>query len=135
MSTVSSRVAAAAAAGAALLPGGQALAHGFAGDRFFPATIQTDDPFVADEATAGTLTKNPTDPTGGQSYSYEFDIREFHRWRIVNPQDIHPKLEQEARDAEKQAQAAKEAAARFRRLWIEKTDKTWRKPRRLFGLK
>jgi hypothetical protein len=25
-----------------------ALAHGFAGDRFFPATILTDDPFVAD---------------------------------------------------------------------------------------
>jgi hypothetical protein len=26
-----------------------ALAHGFAGERFFPATILTDDPFVADE--------------------------------------------------------------------------------------
>jgi hypothetical protein len=26
----------------------QAEAHGFAGQRFFPATIQTDDPFVAD---------------------------------------------------------------------------------------
>ena len=26
-----------------------ALAHGFAGQRFFPATILTDDPFVADE--------------------------------------------------------------------------------------
>src|SRR5258708_37273699 len=24
-------------------------AHGFAGERFFPATISTDDPFVADE--------------------------------------------------------------------------------------
>jgi hypothetical protein len=33
---------------AALLPG-HATAHGFAGDRFFPATITVDDPFVADE--------------------------------------------------------------------------------------
>ena len=73
MSSPSSRVVA-AVAGAALLPSGHALAHGFAGDRFFPATIQTDDPFVADEATAGTLTKNPDNPAGGQSYSYEFDI-------------------------------------------------------------
>jgi hypothetical protein len=28
---------------------GNALAHGFAGKRFFPATLATDDPFVADE--------------------------------------------------------------------------------------
>ena len=28
---------------------GHALAHGFAGKRFFPATLATDDPFVADE--------------------------------------------------------------------------------------
>ncbi|HUZ72359.1 MAG TPA: hypothetical protein VMU87_05190 [Stellaceae bacterium] len=52
----------------------QAQAHGFAGDRFFPATIQTDDPFVADEMSLPTLTKNPTDATGGQSYSVETDI-------------------------------------------------------------
>lgn len=32
----------------ALVPG-NASAHGFAGDRFFPATIAVDDPFVADE--------------------------------------------------------------------------------------
>lgn len=51
-----------------------AAAHGFAGDRFFPATLQTDDPFTADEGTLGTVTKNPDDPTGGESYSYEFDI-------------------------------------------------------------
>jgi hypothetical protein len=52
----------------------RAAAHGFAGDRFFPATLQTDDPFVADEASLPTLTKNPADPTGGQSYSVEADI-------------------------------------------------------------
>ena len=51
-----------------------ALAHGFAGDRFFPATLQTDDPFVADEASLPTLTENPSDPTGGQSYAVEADI-------------------------------------------------------------
>jgi hypothetical protein len=51
-----------------------AFAHGFAGDRFFPATLQTDDPFVADEMSLPTLTKNPSDPTGLQSYSVEADI-------------------------------------------------------------
>ena len=53
---------------------GQASAHGFAGDRFFPATLQTDDPFVADEMSLPTVIKNPTDPTGGQSYSVGIDI-------------------------------------------------------------
>jgi hypothetical protein len=51
-----------------------AFAHGFAGDRFFPATLQTDDPFVADEMSLPTLTRNPDDPSGGQSYSVETDI-------------------------------------------------------------
>ena len=32
-----------------ILPAAGALAHGFAGSRFFPATITIDDPFVADE--------------------------------------------------------------------------------------
>src|SRR5215475_8605234 len=32
-----------------LLPYQNVQAHGFAGDRFFPATIVVDDPFVADE--------------------------------------------------------------------------------------
>jgi hypothetical protein len=63
----------AGAAAGALLPHA-ARAHGFAGDRFFPATIQTDDPFVADEGSLPSLTKNPTDPSGTQSYSVEADI-------------------------------------------------------------
>jgi hypothetical protein len=33
-----------------------ALAHGFAGDRFFPATISTDDPFAASEMSLPTAT-------------------------------------------------------------------------------
>src|SRR5712692_11428617 len=57
-----------------LLSASQAFAHGFAGKRFFPATLQTDDPFVADELSLPTLTKNPADPSGGQSYSIETDI-------------------------------------------------------------
>ena len=32
-----------------------ALAHGFAGKRFFPATLATDDPFVADELSLPTI--------------------------------------------------------------------------------
>jgi hypothetical protein len=33
----------------------EALAHGFAGKRFFPATLATDDPFVADELSLPTI--------------------------------------------------------------------------------
>jgi hypothetical protein len=33
------------------------LAHGFAGQRFFPATLATDDPFVADELSLPTLAR------------------------------------------------------------------------------
>jgi len=47
-----------------------ALAHGFAGDRFFPATILTDDPFVASEMSLPTFTLDPTANDG----SREFDI-------------------------------------------------------------
>ena len=66
--------AAALACGCAVPLGQSAFGHGFAGDRFFPATLQTDDPFVADEASLLTVTKNPDDPTGGQSYNLEADI-------------------------------------------------------------
>ena len=37
--------------------GGDALAHGFAGKRFFPATLATDDPFVADELSFPTYSR------------------------------------------------------------------------------
>jgi hypothetical protein len=42
-----------------------ALAHGFAGARFFPATITIDDPFVADELSLPTVAhqKTGTDPS------------------------------------------------------------------------
>jgi hypothetical protein len=63
-----------AAAAAALVPCADAVAHGFAGDRFFPATILTDDPFVADEASLPTLTRNPTAADGTQEYDVGFDL-------------------------------------------------------------
>ena len=49
---------------------GAATAHGILGDRFFPPTIATDDPFAVDELALPTLsyTKN-----GGSPSSHEFD--------------------------------------------------------------
>src|SRR3977135_1903389 len=43
------------AAGVFLCCATAATAHGFAGPRFFPATIATDDPFVADELALPTI--------------------------------------------------------------------------------
>jgi hypothetical protein len=51
-----------------------ANAHGFAGDRFFPATILTDDPFVADEMSLPTLTYTPADTDGTHEWDLDFDI-------------------------------------------------------------
>jgi hypothetical protein len=49
-----------------------ALAHGFAGDRFFPATILTDDPFIADEMSLPTFTRPP--PAADGSHEYDLDV-------------------------------------------------------------
>src|ERR1700760_2912743 len=48
-----------------------ALSHGFAGDRFFPATLTTDDPFAASELSLPTFTeiRQP-----GQPPFKDFDI-------------------------------------------------------------
>src|ERR1700688_706 len=62
---------------AAVLLAGQpepADAHGFAGDRFFPATILTDDPFVADEMSLPTFTRPPTGADGSHAYNFDADI-------------------------------------------------------------
>src|SRR5262249_38732324 len=64
------RHAAVIAAAFFLAENSSALAHGFAGDRFFPATILTDDPFVANELSLPTVTLNPTSADD----SREFDI-------------------------------------------------------------
>ena len=73
MNRVSSGVATVTVMGA-LLPSAGAFAHGFAGDRFFPATILTDDPFVADEMSLPTITRNPTSSDGSQETDIDVDI-------------------------------------------------------------
>jgi hypothetical protein len=69
-----------AAAAAGLLCGiiqpRAAMAHGFEGDRFFPPTIQTDDPFATDELSLPTiqLFQDPGVPrTREVDYGAEFD--------------------------------------------------------------
>jgi hypothetical protein len=59
------RVRLALATALTILPTAGALAHGFAGSRFFPATITIDDPFVADELSLPTVSnvKTGTDPS------------------------------------------------------------------------
>src|SRR6266446_1235467 len=51
-----------------------AVAHGFAGQRFFPATILTDDPFVADEMSLPTITRPPTGADGAQEIGIDVDL-------------------------------------------------------------
>src|ERR1700683_5268985 len=63
-----------AALAAALTVPSLVHAHGFVGDRFFPATILTDDPFVADEMSLPTFTRDPTGPDGAQTLDFDFDI-------------------------------------------------------------
>lgn len=48
-------------------------AHGFAGKRFFPATLVTDDPFVADEMSLPTFSTIVT-PEGGGTRESEFSM-------------------------------------------------------------
>jgi hypothetical protein len=63
--TCGSRVRLALATALTISQAGSALAHGFAGSRFFPATITIDDPFVADELSLPTVSnqKTGTDPS------------------------------------------------------------------------
>ena len=65
-----------------------AQAHGVAGDRFFPATILTDDPFAADELALPTIAAGGD----GQEYSFEWSKTIFRNVSIsfgggyANPQ-------------------------------------------------
>ena len=65
--------AAVAAAVILLSANSAALAHGLAGERFFPATILTDDPFVADEISLPQVTHTPPTPDGAQQTDIEID--------------------------------------------------------------
>ena len=51
-----------------------AAGHGFAGQRFFPATILTDDPFVADEVSLPTITRQPTGLDRSQELGIDIDL-------------------------------------------------------------
>src|SRR6185437_16678849 len=57
---------------------GIAHAHGFAGKRFFPATLATDDPFVADELSLPTIQwqRFPAgdDGPGGSETDFSIDV-------------------------------------------------------------
>jgi hypothetical protein len=58
------------------VPVDQAFGHGFAGKRFFPATLATDDPFVADELSLPTIASRRTvDDTVEQSASIDVSKR------------------------------------------------------------
>jgi hypothetical protein len=91
---------AAALAASACLAAGTAAAHGVAGKRFFPATLATDDPFVADELslpTISTLRQNPSDENPSATRETEFSSEFSKRitpnlglsldggWRVVAP--------------------------------------------------
>lgn len=52
---------------------GNAFAHGFAGKRFFPATLATDDPFVADELSLPTVSRRKTGASGEEPATLETD--------------------------------------------------------------
>ena len=69
----------AGAAGFSLFASDNAWAHGFAGARFFPATIVTDDPFVADELALPTIGVSK-DEADVRTTSYSGDIAK----RITN---------------------------------------------------
>ena len=63
-------------AAAMIMFSGAALAHGFAGARFFPATLITDDPFVADEWSFPTLSWfRDEDDAGNSTASIDFAKR------------------------------------------------------------
>jgi len=88
-------LAAACTAISALLPPPFAHAHGFAGQRFFPATLLTDDPFVADEISLPSVTFNPPGPDGSKQIDLDVDLAKTlwpnvgiqigHTWSHLKP--------------------------------------------------
>jgi hypothetical protein len=60
---------------AAIVAPNSARAHGFEGDRFFPPTIQTDDPFATDEFSVTYQSFNdPASPGDGTPKTREMDV-------------------------------------------------------------
>jgi hypothetical protein len=62
------------AAGLLLGAAGRASAHGFAGKRFFPATLATEDPFVADELSFPTVSTFREPASGDEPSTRETEI-------------------------------------------------------------
>ncbi len=63
----------------------RAYGHGFAGPRFFPATLSTDDPFVADELSLPTVSSIVTPDDGGTrdtEISSDIALRITPNWDI-----------------------------------------------------
>jgi hypothetical protein len=68
-----------------LLGTGWTYGHGFAGARFFPATLSTDDPFVADELSLPTVSSIVTPDDGGTrdtEISSDIALRITPKWDI-----------------------------------------------------
>jgi hypothetical protein len=76
----------------------RAHGHGFAGARFFPATLSTDDPFVADELSLPTVSTIRTPEDGGtretdisvdisKRITPEFAIEIGDAFTVLNPRD------------------------------------------------
>jgi hypothetical protein len=74
--------------------------HGFAGARFFPATLSTDDPFVADELSLPTVSTIRTPDEGGtretnisvdiaKRITPQFGIEIGETLTVLNPHDGH----------------------------------------------
>ena len=77
---------------------GRAYGHGFAGARFFPATLSTDDPFVSDELSLPTVNTTRTPDDGGtretdismdlsKRITPEFAIEIADTFTALNPHD------------------------------------------------
>ena len=77
---------------------GRAYGHGFAGARFFPATLSTDDPFVSDELSLPTVSTIRTPDDGGtretdismdisKRITPEFAIEIGDTFTTLNPHD------------------------------------------------
>ena len=57
-------------------------AHGFVGDRFFPPTIATDDPFATDELAFPTVSYLKSDGTGTTDIGFEFNKEIFPKFAL-----------------------------------------------------
>ncbi|MGH7995955.1 MAG: hypothetical protein ACREFX_06350 [Opitutaceae bacterium] len=67
----------------------RASAHGFAGERFFPPTLQTDDPFAADELALPTISFFKTGPeTRETDINYDFSKLIVPRFGLEVSQDF-----------------------------------------------